>query len=140
MPSELTQDFETSCRGQLGGIFGAYGFAFEGAYVQPRCVVAAFARRDDRCLVIDEGGAIICDLIRRVTPGPYYRISINELLWFHGVRSLPRCRGREDQLAVLAAQLPAHAGSVFSRQAPALDSRYCFPMSEEQCREYLGNP
>lgn len=137
MSSAYRHEFEESCRNALGGILIGDEYRFDNTYIRPRGIAVEFSRDDDCLFAVNEGGVISLDLIRRVALTHYYRISLNQLLWHHGVRSLPQCKTYPDQLAIFATELPAYCAPVLSRNAPETDARYCFPMSQDDCTRYL---
>ena len=78
-----------------------------------------------------------CDVTLETGPGRFYRIDLVQMLWFRGVRSLLEYRDWRDGLTVLAKELEPYAAKVFSMDADAMDSRYCFPVTREQAEGYF---
>ena len=131
------REFETACRDVLGAILGESGFVFQDTFVRPRGIAVEFRRDDEHFFAVNEGDVLLFDLIRCVKPNSFYRLSLNQMLWSRGVRSLLNGESWSDQLITFELELRPYCSTLFSRHAPALDNRFCFPMSQAELTEYL---
>lgn len=131
------RDFEAACQDVLGAILDESDFVFQGTFVRPRGIAVEFRRDDEHFFAVNEGGVLLFDLIRWVEPDSFCRLSLDQMLWFRGARSMLDCESWSDQLATFELELRPYCSTLFSRHAPALDNRFCFPMSHAELTEYL---
>lgn len=131
------EEFREGCRELLGGLLRDQGFEEVGAYSRPKGYAVEFARGDDRVFIDEEGDVIDCDVTLETGPDRFYRVDLVQMLGSRGVRSLMKYEGWRDGLTVLAAELEPYAAEVFSLDAEAMDSRYCFPVTRAQAKRYF---
>jgi len=135
---EITLElFEERCHEVLGELFREHGFEPVGAYSRLRGYAVEFARDADRIFVDKEGGVVSFDLILAARPDRFYRIDLNQLLWFNGTRSLAKCDDWDEGLRLFETGFTPIASVTLSFDSEKMDSRFCFPMSREQLDNYI---
>lgn len=129
--------FDQLCVRVLGTVLGEFGYAYRDTHVRPRGVAVEFAKGDHRLFAVCEGDVVYLDLILRSERKPIYRVSLNQWLWHRGVRSVAERRPCSEQLGFLSEHLRLYGESVLKCDDLAIDSRYCFPMSGSEYRDYI---
>lgn len=121
----------------VGAIVEGYGYAFENGYSRPRGVALEFIRDQHRLFAACEGDVVIIDLILFESPERYWRVSLNQALWFAGVRAVAKSAPIDEQLALFASEISRCYGKLLSGELSLLDSRYCFPLRDAELNDYL---
>jgi len=129
--------FKDQCISALGEIVGKFGYSFEDLHVRPRGVVVEFKRGEDLLLIACEENALHADLVLRAQEHGRYRVSLNQLLWYRGIKSVVKAVGGSAQLAALAQELEGECGDFLRGDLSKRDPRFCFPMNDSDCGVYL---
>lgn len=133
------QGFEDQCISSLGEVVGKLGYSFHGVHVRSRGVVAEFKKGDDFLLIACEENALHADLVLRSHEHGRCRVSLNQLLWYKGVKTVLKAVDCCSQLAALARELEEEACASFLRgDLSKFDRRFCYPMNDSDYRVYLN--
>lgn len=137
MNVNLREDFEKAVCNALGDVFHDYGYEFCGGYSRAPGIALEFVHDSQRLFVVSEGNLVVLDLVLCEDPSRYWRVSVNQALWFGGVKAVAERMPLADTLALFAAAIPRCCGQLFSGDLSALDPRYCFPISASGLDAYL---
>ncbi len=137
MTASPLKAFESLFIDVVGHVLRGYGFQFYSGYSRPRGVVLEFVHGHNLLFAAHEGNVIYMDLILFDNVNRFWRVSVNQALWFSGVREVSKNVALEDQLALFALEMPRCCGRILSGDLWSLDSRYCFQLSEVELKEYL---
>ncbi len=131
--------FSDQCREKLGPFLIQYGFSYAATHYRPRGISVEFARGKSCLFAVCEGDVLYVDLILHVTDEQYFRVSLNQVLWFNNVRSLLGMKSCDLQLCefVRTATTEECCQKLLGDDRPRMDERYCFPMTGSSRREYL---
>ena len=133
------QEFQEACRERLGPMLEAHRFELVGGYSRPPGLSIEYARDEDRLIAACEGGVIHLEMLLSRDEDLFYRVDLNQMLWFKGVRKLARSKaGWREKLEIFVAELETHEPEAFSPDLETMDSRYCFPMTRELADDYLS--
>lgn len=130
-PDQCFVDYSIS---SFGESLSKYGYWYEGTYIRPRGTAIEFAAKDRNLFVACEGraedGALHVDLIVFEQGEAKWRISLNQALWYAGVRSIIKFKSCADQLDVVTSNIDIYEDYLVSGNPIRMDERYCFPMSD----------
>ncbi len=129
--------FEEKCRTELGDFLAALGYKYSTTYSRPPGIAIEFVREDQILFAVCEGSVLYLDLLLRERDG-FLRVSLNQALWYHGVRSLVKSKGCCDQLDAFIVEAPNNILDLLSSEMATIDPRYCFQLSESDCKAYLA--
>jgi hypothetical protein len=115
------------------------GFVYVATHYRPRGIAVEFAKDEDCLFAVCEGNVLYVDLILHRTDGQYFRVSLNQALWFSNVRSLLGLKSCDTQMCVFVREAAAAecCRQLLSDENPQMDDRYCFPMTASSRRQYL---
>ena len=133
-----SKEFQSLVLEILGDVLKEYGYDFKSGYSRPRGVALEFVFQGHRIFSVCEEDTVAIDLILREDSSCYWRVSLNQALWFAGVKKVSAQATIEEQLALFASEIPRFCGSILLADFAALDSRYCFPLSSSEMGDYLA--
>jgi hypothetical protein len=81
---------------------------------------------------------VVFDFIRRDDANHYWRVSLNQALWFAGIRAISRKAPLKEQLGLFASEMPRYCNALLARDSSLLDPRYCYPMSADEVEDYMA--
>ena len=137
MKNTSEEPFEQSCRNFLDEILAKYGFVYHGTYNRPCGIAVEYTGPSDYVFAVCEGNVLYVDLIHHSEKHGCLRISLNQVLWFSGVRTLVVRRPCIEQLGIFAAELRNRLASIMSGDFEAPDPRCMFPMTTTSRDWYL---
>ena len=138
MTTSQARGFEALCRSSLEDILLEFRYVYRNSYTRCRGVALEFGNNANRCFVACEGNAVYMDLILQLAPSVFLRVSVNQALWFNGVKTVSQPASVQDQLVLFGAELRRCCGSILAGDLSALDPRYCFRVSREECHDYVA--
>ena len=122
----------------MGDALLGFGYMYQGTYARSRGVALEFRNDSQRCFVSCEGKTVYMDIILPCSGDTFCRVSVNQVLWFNGVRAVSQPASIEDQLALLASELKRWCSAILSGDLSCPDARYCFKMSRKECDDYIA--
>ncbi|MBI2946799.1 MAG: hypothetical protein HYY23_04075 [Verrucomicrobia bacterium] len=131
------QDFKDLCISILGDLLASLGYSFHAVDARPRGVMVDFRKGDDLLFVGCEENAIHADVILRSPQYGRCRVSLNQLLWYKGIKSVVNSSGCAAQLKALVKELEGACGGFLRGDLSEFDSRFCYPMNDSEYRVYL---
>ena len=131
------REFRSNFCDVLGDSLAQYGYKLNEDYSRPRGVVLEFTLENHILFAVWEGGTVILDLILYERADRYWRVSINQVLWYSGIRAVAKNASLTDQLALFANEMPKYCGDFLAGNLSLLDTRYCYQMSVQGRDQYL---
>ena len=135
--SQATNEFEQLSIGILGKLLDNYGYEYQQAYYRPVGTAVEFAKGEHRLFVVCEGNVVNIDLILHIEGKDFYRVDLNQALWFNGIRSITKTSSVSEQLSLFASELEGCCRELLTGSPPELDRRYSYPMSHSSHEQYL---
>ena len=132
------EEFEQASLEALGALLWGYSFEYCGLHSRPKGAALEFARGDDRLFVAHEGGVVYLDFLTPIDGGCFCRVSLNQALWFEGVKVVARVRSVRSQLITFSEEIPRHFENLLRHGPSSFDSRFCFHLSGEDAEFYLS--
>lgn len=131
--------FPDRCRSALESFLDQFGYSYTCCFTRPRGVVAEFSK-DHSCLfAVNEGDALYIDLILSDGDKTHHRVSLNQALWFSGVRSLIGLSSIDEQLSTFVEEATNSdiVVALLNDSLGQLDGRFCFEMTTQNWQSYL---
>ena len=138
MTASRSDLFTLQCRHSIDDILMEFGYMYQETHTRSRGIALEFRNDSKRCFVVCEGKTVYMDVILPCSGNEFCRVSINQALWFNGVKSISQSASVAGQLTVLASELKQCCGAILTGDLLCLDSRYCFKMSLKECDEYIA--
>jgi len=142
--NSMTRDdvfsFSDLCRKTLEPLLSQYGFSYVATYCRPRGMAVELAKNSHCLFAVCEGNVLFVDLILHRMDDQYFRVSLNQALWFNNVRTLLGLNSCHGQLGVFVREAATAACCIqfLSDDGSKIDDRYCFPMTASSRRQYLS--
>lgn len=137
MTATQLREFESVFMGIVGEVLAGYGYEHDRSHSRPRGVALEFTHKEHRLFAVCEGGTVILDLILQEEPDRYWRVSVNQALWFAGVDAVSKKAPLPEKLAFFASEL-SRCSDLLEGCIAAPDPRYCFSMSTCELEDYLA--
>lgn len=138
MKESKRNSFDRQCRLSMSTALLEFGYAYSETYVRPRGVAIEFIHGMKRCFISCEGETVFMDVILPCPGGDFCRVSVNQALWFGGVKAISHSASIGEQLSLLATELKRHCRVILSGDLSTCDPRFCFMMSEKECADYIA--
>lgn len=120
-----------------GETVSGFGFKFKEGYSRPRGIALEFIHNKRQLFAVQEEGVVIMDLILQESSEKYWRVSLNQALWFSGVKSVAEKMPPGEKLKLFTKEIKRCCGKLLNGDLSAQDERYCFPMSSNDYKMYL---
>jgi hypothetical protein len=137
MNTEGLREFEQAFLETLGDLLHSHGFVYLGYHIRPRGISLEFERLDDRIFASLEGGTTAIDLILFEEAERYWRVAINQAIWFAGVRAVASQGSLKATLELFREQLPKCCAGILAGNLKLLDERFCFKLTSRELASYL---
>jgi proteasome lid subunit RPN8/RPN11 len=130
------EEFEECCIEFLSTILAQFNYSHANTYVRAKGIAVEFINGENSFFAVNEEDALYFDLIAKID-SVFYRISLNQALWFQGIHSLPKCSNWKEQLQIFKTELKTRCSNILKGNASAVDERYCFAISNEDKINYI---
>lgn len=137
MTTSRLSEFRGICLNIFGEILNDHGYRLRGSYTRPLGIALEFAGGGRHLFVVNEGSVLYIDLIISESANKFWRVSLNQALWFLGVRSVSSPATIEEKLTLFASEIVRSCRGLLSGDLSLLDSRYCFSLSEVELSDYF---
>jgi hypothetical protein len=115
-----------------------FGYVYQKSFLHSRGVFLEYKCDLKRCFVFCEGKTVYVDVIVPFSDNVFYRVSINQALWFNGVKTVSLTVPVKGQLRLLASELKRCCMEILRGDLSCPDHRYCFKMSQAECNDYFA--
>lgn len=94
--------FPDVCRTIFEPFLVQFGYSYKATHHRPRGVAVEF-KKDENCLFAAcEGDVLYVDLILHLEDEEYFRVSLNQAIWFNNVRSLLNAKSCKSRCLIYA--------------------------------------
>jgi hypothetical protein len=105
-----------------------YGFIYAGSHFRAPGVAVEYTKGASYLFAACEGDVLSVDLILQRADAEYYRVSLNQALWFNNIRTLVKKKTCTAQLEVFLREAADCCEQLLIEEHPLMDDRYCYPL------------
>ncbi len=136
---KTADQFMNACLACLAKPLSDLGYTYAGVHTRPRGIAVEFKTDSDLLFVVlEEDTMLIFDLILQAESKEYWRVDLNQALWFNGSKFLvDRALSIEEKLCNFSNEIPTKLTRISTNRESAKDARYWFPVSASGLETYL---
>lgn len=134
-----TMDFASYCRKVLYPTIQSYGFTYTDTYQRPRAMVVEYRNNEHILFAVCEGNVLHVEYIYHESDSCDYRISLNQALFYNGIRALidkDSCEEQLDMFLISFESIP-FVVDLFQYDKLNVDVRFCYRLQSSR-EEYLS--
>lgn len=137
MTGPALQQFDLHCRTTLHSFLRTFGYTWIASHCRPLGISVEFSMPNNLFFAVCEGNVACFDLVVCDVETLHWRISLNQALWYRGVRAVSERRSCSGFIELFVREAATHCEDLLRGNVFELDRRYAFPMSETELRLYL---